>query len=373
MRQRRLPVLGCVSVCALVVAACSGGTPPAPGSAGPQELDLGTGVVLVGEGDALLASPRDLSIDAEGRLYVLDRQDARVVVIGPEGELVRIIGGPGEGPGEFSSRLAFLGVSGSQLRVYDATRQTVQVLSLDGAYIDKYLADEAGSLYVTAGTFAADGTFAYGALPIIETTGLARLLPPTGGEATVVGELVAPADVSSRFIEEEIHQGIMPQYMRNGVLPLPAPDGGLWLFLQSESVLQRYARDGELIRTTDIHVPELDAIRSEFFEWYESWDEGVLRFFAYAADGFATDEGVWLLWFTPAGEPGLVTVHDDSGEIRWRLRFTLGTQPPGEADPDIPYVTRRYFAVDPQRLKLYVTNSDDSSLTAFDLPAEVLR
>jgi len=373
MRQRCLHAIVLAATSGLFIVACSADSDPAPETTGPQELDLGAGVVLVGEGDALLASPRDLSIDAAGRLYVLDRQDARVVVIGSDGELVRIIGGPGEGPGEFSSRLAFLGVSGSELRVYDASRQTVQVLTLDGAYLDKYAVDQAGALYVTAGTFGADGTFAYAALPLVEEAGLARILPPAGGEATGVGELVASPDTSSRFIEEEIHQGILPQYMRNNVLPMLDPAGRLWLFLQSESVLQRYGTAGELLETTDIQVPELDAIRAEFFEWYRSWDAGVLRFFGYADDGFATHDGVWLLWHTPPGDPGLVTVHDATGELRWRLTFALESRLSGDVDPDLPYITRRYFAVDSQRHRLYVTNSDDSSLTAFDLPAEVLR
>jgi len=45
----------------------------------------------------------DVAFDAAGNAHILDRQAARVVVVGPDGNLVRMVGGPGEGPGELRS------------------------------------------------------------------------------------------------------------------------------------------------------------------------------------------------------------------------------------------------------------------------------
>ena len=42
-----------------------------------------------------------VAFDRTGNLYVVDSQAARIVVVNPEGELVRLLGGAGEGPGEF--------------------------------------------------------------------------------------------------------------------------------------------------------------------------------------------------------------------------------------------------------------------------------
>ena len=48
------------------------------------------------------SSPR-MGFDAAGNLYVLDTQASQVVIIDPEGGLVRSVGRKGEGPGEFKT------------------------------------------------------------------------------------------------------------------------------------------------------------------------------------------------------------------------------------------------------------------------------
>ena len=48
-----------------------------------------------------------VGFDSVGSLYVLDARVQRIVVVGPDGALVREFGHPGEGPGEFSQPTAF--------------------------------------------------------------------------------------------------------------------------------------------------------------------------------------------------------------------------------------------------------------------------
>ena len=47
-----------------------------------------------------------MNFDGAGNLVVLDVLDSRVVVIGPDGGLVRAVGRKGEGPGEFRHIMA---------------------------------------------------------------------------------------------------------------------------------------------------------------------------------------------------------------------------------------------------------------------------
>jgi hypothetical protein len=336
-----------------------------------SELMLGSPRVVVGEDEAMLAVPVDMAIDDEGTVYVLDRQDARIVVAAPDGATTTL-GQRGQGPGEFGDPY-FLGVTTDGLRVYDRTRQSVQVLGLDGTPDHAYTVEQAGLFFVTGASFSRDGTMAYAGTQLGDDRGLALLVGPEGGEPTIVGELISDAEVVARFTTEYVHQGRIPEFMHNHVLPMLAPSGELWLFLQTDSGLRRYSPEGSLLRSADFDVPESGAIRAEYFAWYEDWGDGVLRYLEYVVDGFATEDRVWLLWNTPPGDEGLITVHDDTGEILRRLRYTLPAGPPPEVDPDVPYVSRRYMAIDFARRIAYLADTDTSSLYALDVPAEILR
>ncbi len=52
---------------------------------------------------AQFTRPGTVAFDGSGNLFVLDILAEEIVVIGADGQLVRTIGGPGEGPGEFRS------------------------------------------------------------------------------------------------------------------------------------------------------------------------------------------------------------------------------------------------------------------------------
>jgi hypothetical protein len=76
--------------------------------------------------DSVLAFSRitDLGLGPDGKLYVAQAQEATVVVLEPDGTLVRRIGRRGQGPGEFLSP-AGLGWRGDTLWVLDAASRRV--------------------------------------------------------------------------------------------------------------------------------------------------------------------------------------------------------------------------------------------------------
>src|SRR5687768_9153162 len=60
-----------------------------------------------------IGQPRSLAVDEAGRVYIVDTKPALIKVFTPDGDLIRTIGGEGEGPGEF--RAGFIAVRGGSL------------------------------------------------------------------------------------------------------------------------------------------------------------------------------------------------------------------------------------------------------------------
>ncbi|MXW10698.1 MAG: hypothetical protein F4X47_02810 [Gammaproteobacteria bacterium] len=70
--------------------------------------------------------------DGAGNLVVLDVLDNRVVVIGPDGQLVRSVGRKGEGPGEFQQIKALAVWRDGRIAVPDQGHAAIQVFSPEG-------------------------------------------------------------------------------------------------------------------------------------------------------------------------------------------------------------------------------------------------
>lgn len=71
--------------------------------------------------------------DANGRLYLLDAAQARVVVFDRNGEFLRILGGRGEGPGEIASPASVATSPAGVVRVFDYGKGGVVVFDSAGA------------------------------------------------------------------------------------------------------------------------------------------------------------------------------------------------------------------------------------------------
>ncbi|MCB0217125.1 MAG: TIGR03663 family protein [Chloroflexi bacterium] len=115
------------------------GTPPSPGEA----LDL-------------MYGPRDVAVDAQGRVYVADTGNKRISIFDADGNGIGFIGGPGLEPGQFDepSSVAIDPATGNifvadlwnlRVQVFDADRRPIRSWPVDGwtsldaqhkAYID---------------------------------------------------------------------------------------------------------------------------------------------------------------------------------------------------------------------------------------------
>ena len=75
-----------------------------------------------------------VAIDAAGSAYVLDIDSQLIRVFGPEGDLERTIGHPGQGPGELENASALMLVDG-RLAVADASVGGLKVFELSGEFV----------------------------------------------------------------------------------------------------------------------------------------------------------------------------------------------------------------------------------------------
>lgn len=78
------------------------------------------------------AASLQAGFDGAGNLVVLDAFNKRVVVIGIDGQLVRVVGREGEGPGEFQQVQALAVWRDGRFAVPDTEHSAVQVFSPDG-------------------------------------------------------------------------------------------------------------------------------------------------------------------------------------------------------------------------------------------------
>lgn len=77
-----------------------------------------------------------IAFDASGNLHVFDPEAMRIVVVDREGQLLREIGGEGEGPGELSRPVGFEILRDGRIVIYDFPR-TWQVYDAQGAFLEE--------------------------------------------------------------------------------------------------------------------------------------------------------------------------------------------------------------------------------------------
>jgi hypothetical protein len=82
-----------------------------------------------------------VAFDDAGHLFVLDRDNHRVLVYGPDGGFVRMFGRRGGGPGELQAPMA-MAVTGNEVMVVDMAHSAVVVYSRDGTHLHNVPFDE---------------------------------------------------------------------------------------------------------------------------------------------------------------------------------------------------------------------------------------
>lgn len=262
--------------------------------------------VLTGfEEVARFADARDLAADPFGVLYVADGAHDVVYGLGPEGQPLFTLGGPGSRPGEFDGPAGVDPTNGLALLVADEGNGRIQRFSKAGAHLGslelpgtrtgagralgspsagELFGDEggAGGAPVAVASTGRGDVYALDAArgAVIHWNGTGRLAAEIGGLEAGAGALVEPVAmaldpkralyVADRGIGAVRVYDLFGGYMRRlgegrlqDVRALFTHEGSLWVVLPNR--LEIFDAEGRLVRTfaTDVREPLVDGVWTE--------------------------------------------------------------------------------------------------------------
>lgn len=212
-----------------------------------------------------------VSFDAAGNLYVLDRQANQITVIDSQGQFVRTIGQPGEGPGEFRMAMGFTAMPDGQVVVADLGHRAFQMFDADGAF-DRMvsMSMDGGTLRLgpiqphPSGTSVLSGGSGGGVVSMRgggpggaaapEPTGRPIELVSLEGDAAVATTIVtawAPPPGEPETMEGggvSIRMGAMPRTFEPDLFVGALPDGGVVYSDSAAYVINVVGADGQAER-----------------------------------------------------------------------------------------------------------------------------
>ena len=155
---------------ALLVACGDTGDGPATGTAGSldgpdvtlnavTEEVFTVGSVMGDEWDTF-GSVRSVHFDAQGNLHIFDSQADHILVVGPDGSLVRTVGGKGEGPGEFGNVMTAIVARDGSYTVMGFSQ--IDLLEPDGEFVRRITQDPMTTGLVIAEMALPDGRLVTG-------------------------------------------------------------------------------------------------------------------------------------------------------------------------------------------------------------------
>lgn len=286
----------------------------------------------------------------DGRIWLSDALNHRVLVIDAEGNELGEVGRQGAGPGEFQ-RPDGLAVSDRSVWVYDSGNRRVQRFDTDGSFVE--------SSNVGVVSFIPSSVNDRGDLAVPSMGFEGGLVQKVHwGQETVssIGTARAPmpATISQRRIREQAAAGVIPQEFRNNALPVIGQDGHLWLVTQAEGNLERFSPDGERLWTRQLPRQDVQAAFDRFFEIGTDLDLPVTIPWVARA-GSELEGDLWLLTDAPQTGSALVVLDGETGDLLERYYLDVG------APPDA-------FAVDTELGLLFISSREEAGILRASLP-----
>lgn len=132
----------------------SGEWPDGEGWTLTEDLRLGR---IEGSTPDAFGEIRRYDVDEGGRIFILDGDAREVRVFGADGSHLRTLGGPGEGPGEFSQPWGLQVDASGRLWVVDMGNQRYSIWSAEGGLVDEMRRFGSGNVAPWPGTVLDDG------------------------------------------------------------------------------------------------------------------------------------------------------------------------------------------------------------------------
>ena len=231
----------------------------------------------------------DLEADADGRLYVLDRQAAELRIFEADGEPVGRFGGPGEGPGEFMAPNGIRWLTpGGSLVIIDQSGGRYSIMTSEGDFVRSVRRDLGYFGWVFEGGVADGRVSEVGPVRLDSEGGAVtaaivsiELRDPEGTAARDTLHIpptdVTPADESETF-SIRTDQGGMTMAVPFSARAIRrfAPDGTLWQGHGSALTLHNLTLEGEVLREIHGSLEAHPVAQEELDEWLDG--DGVARF-----------------------------------------------------------------------------------------------
>jgi len=119
------------------VPAIKNGKDPMPRPGVPSRMRIVEDLRVGGPGgpdDSLLGDARSVAVDNAGRIFVLDYKRKVIVAFDADGRFERLIGRPGQGPGELQAPMRIMVTAAGELAAEDHYAKRFTVYTPDGRY-----------------------------------------------------------------------------------------------------------------------------------------------------------------------------------------------------------------------------------------------
>jgi len=190
----------------------------------------------------LFFQPRDIALDGEGNLYVLDAGNYRIQKFNTQGKFLASFGRKGEGPSEFDMPFAIDIDSKGNIYVYDVMMSTryspsrIIVLDAQGKEIKRFsYEDENGISF----------------LRILNSKEMVRRLLPESEASDLIGIYNTNGKKLREFVEPKIYEDEAFNTIGNSFDYSVDKNTNIYVCFEHQNRIEKYSAEGELLMNTD--------------------------------------------------------------------------------------------------------------------------